>query len=284
MTKFKSSRWKILVPLLLMLFLVGCASVIGPDGKVMPEKIITLGDEWSFSMGWFDALIVWPLAQFLNFISQYTGVFMGIVILTALVNLAMFPSQLKSQVMNQKMQMINPKIQQIQEKYKGMTDQNSQLRMNTEIQNLYKKNDIKLGSIFIPTFATLPVILALWQAVQRAQVVIDGEFLGNSLFTTPMAGMQAGIPFYFVLFVVLIVVQIISAFLPSYLAKKAIKTYPGQKPPQNNNTMMYVMVAMMGYFGLVMNSAMVIYLSVSAVTRIVQQFYTQKHMNLNGNK
>lgn len=54
---------------------------------------------------------------------------------------------------NQKMQEIQPELQKIQNKYKGKTDQQSQMRMYQETQALYQKYDIHpFGTMLVTLF------------------------------------------------------------------------------------------------------------------------------------
>ena len=44
------------------------------------------------------------------------------------------------------------------------------MRMSAEIQALYKKNDVSMLASFT-TFLTLPIMFAMWQAVQRIEIL-----------------------------------------------------------------------------------------------------------------
>lgn len=272
------NKIKFLVPATLLLFLSACQRVVDNTGKVLEDKIIHLSDAWNLNQGLFDALIVWPLSQMINFLSQYVGPVFAIIIITIVVKMATMPSTIKSQIMSQKMQEINPKIQAIQLKYKDRKDQQSQMMQAQEMQSLYKKYDIKFSAMLVPMLLQLPILLALFQAVQRSHSVINGEFFGTSLLMTPLAGMQQGSIIHIVLFVLLTILQGVSMLLPNWLAKKNAKKYPGVKA-QQPNTMMYVMVVLFAYFGLVWSTGMAIYFLTSSIVQIGQTFYSQKFVN-----
>lgn len=283
MIKYTLRKWKLVLPSFLLLFLTSCKRAVDAQGNLIEQNIIRLGDKWSFSMGFFDALIVWPLAQLINFFSQYVGVVGAIIIITLLVRLVTFRSTLESQVMNQKMQALQPKVMAIQEKYKGRTDQQAQMQMYAEQQNLYKKHDIKMSKMLLPTLLQLPVIMALWSSVNRAEAVLNGYFLGNSLFTSPQVGMSEGKIFYFIIFGLVIVVNAVAMLLPQHLAKKKQTRYPNERPtPQQGKGMMYFMIAMMAWIGLTLSSAMSIYLIISSSVQIAQTLYTDHYMSKNG--
>ena len=130
-------KWKLVLPSVLLLFLTACKRAVDNSGNLIEENIIRLSDKWNFSIS-FDSLIVYPLAQLINFFSQYVGVVGAMAIITVLVRLVTFRSTLQSQVMNQKMQALQPRLMALQEKYKGRTDQQAQMQMYAEQQNLYK--------------------------------------------------------------------------------------------------------------------------------------------------
>lgn len=282
MFKNKSAKWKVLIPSFLILFLTSCKQVRDASGNIIEENVIRLGDSWSYE-GIFESFIVWPLSQLINFFSQYAGVVGAIIIITVLVRLATFRQTLQSQIMSQKMQMIQPKLNAIQEKYKGRDDQQSRMQMFTEQQNLQKKHGIQMSKMFLPTLLQLPVIMALWSSVNRSEAVLNGEFLGNSLFTSPQQGMAEGNLFYFVIFGLVVLVNAGAVLLPQYLAKKKAKRYPNQRQtPQQGKGMMYFMVGLMAYIGLTLSSAMSIYLIISNGIQIAQTLYTNSYMSKTG--
>ena len=135
----------VIASILVLLVLVGCQNVIDPDtGRVATEHIIGLDTPWNFSeMGFFTAILIYPMAQIINFLSEYVGVTLAIIILTLAIQVLTYRSTVKSTVMTQRMQLIQPEVQKLQEKYKDRTDQQSQMKMGQETQALYKKYDIK---------------------------------------------------------------------------------------------------------------------------------------------
>lgn len=279
---FKSKKWKIIVPSTLLLILTACTQVRDRQGNLIEENIIRLADGWKYD-GLINSFIVWPLAQLINFLSQPLGVVLAILVVSLLLRLILFKPSLNSQIANQKMQMLQPKVAQIQAKYKGRTDQQSQMQMYQEQQNLYKKYDVNMGAAFLPTLLQLPVLMAMWSAVNRSEAVINGTFLGNSLSITPREGIANGHLFYITIFAILIVVNAIQMLLPQYLAKKKAKKYPNQKAaPQPGQGMMYFMIAFMAFIGLSLTTALSIYLIISALVQIAQTLYIHNYMDKKG--
>ena len=93
----------------------------------------------SMSKGWFEGLIVWPIAQIINLISSKTDAGVGIILTTLLIQMLVFVFTRKSQMSTQRMQEISPEIQKIQNKYKDKTDERSKLQMAQEMQKSLSK-------------------------------------------------------------------------------------------------------------------------------------------------
>lgn len=283
MIKQKLTKWKIALPAMLLLFLTSCRQVKDAKGNIIEEHIIRLTDKWNLNFGIFDAIIVWPLAQLINFFSQYVGVVGAIIIITVLVRLLTFKSTLQSQIMSQKMQMLQPKLNAIQEKYRGRTDQQSQMQMFSEQQALQKKHGISMGKMLLPTLLQLPILMSLWSAVSRAEAVLNGTFLGNSLFISPSMGMKQGKIFYFVIFGLVVLANALAVLLPQHLAKKKAKKYPNDRQaPQQGQGMMYFMVGLMAWMGLTLSTAMSIYLIISSTLQVAQTLYSNHLLSKEG--
>ncbi|MFR2769239.1 MAG: hypothetical protein ACLTAI_13560 [Thomasclavelia sp.] len=57
--------------------------------------------------------------------------------------------------------------------------------MSAEIQALYKKNDVSMLASFT-TFLTLPIMIAMWQAVQRIEILYETNMFGINLGAKPI--------------------------------------------------------------------------------------------------
>ena len=66
----------------------------------------------------------------------------SIIIFTLVARILLTPLQLSSQRTSRGMSKIQPELTKIQERYKGKTDQESQLKQSQEMQALYKKYKI----------------------------------------------------------------------------------------------------------------------------------------------
>lgn len=283
--KIRINKRMLLTLAVVLLVLSGCARVTGPDGKVLPEKIISLTTPFKAMFeteGWFEAIFVWPFAQLINFLADKLNVGIAIIVVTVLSRLATLALTVKSTVASQKMQLIQPELNKIQAKYAGKTDEQSKMKQSQEMMALYQKHQINpLGTIFT-TFAQLPVIMALWQAVQRADSVLYGNFLGMQLDAKPLGeitGNFAGGGYaYLILIILMGIAQFASMKLPQYLAKKRLNDRD-KKAAANNNQMgatTNVMFVMIMFMSITMPTAMTFYWLVSAALAALQTIYIQK--------
>jgi len=149
----------------------------------------------SIDFGMF-AWIVVPLLRALKWVNGYVGNFgWSIIILTILINLAMFPLRHKSVVSMRKMQEIQPQVKAIQDRYANlkMTDPAKQ-KMNTELMSLYREQGVNPASGCVPMLLTLPVLFAFYSMLSVAIELRGAPFAGwihdlsvhDPLFITPI--------------------------------------------------------------------------------------------------
>lgn len=279
---------KLWIALGLLITLTACTNVIDPDTKlIMPDKIIhldtTIGDILA-NESWFSAFFVYPISQAINFINQYVGVVMSIVIVTILIKLLTLSFTIKSTVASQKMQIINPELKAIQDKYAGKTDNQSKMKMSQEMQALYSKHNINPFGSIVVMFIQFPIIIAMYQAVQRAAAVVNGSVFGTSLQTTPYNAVLEGVYLFAVIYILMGVFQFISMKLPMYLQKKfaPVKekkhvTHDDSKKSAapNMEMMMYISLAMIMFIAISWPTAMSLYWLVTSLAQIAQTVFIQ---------
>lgn len=257
------------------------------DDDYITIEATSFGD--ALSNGWFDGLIVWPIAQLINLCASYTDAGIGIILATLLIQMLVFACTHKSQASSQRMQEIQPELQRIQDKYKNKTDDRSKMLMYQEIQKLYDKYDIHpMGSMLV-TFIQLPIMMGVYYATMRAASVVYGSFLGISLAGTPIQGFKTlNVP-YIVIYVLMIIFYIISMKLPQWLKKwqdkkdhVKVKKYaqPKENPMMNSmNMTMYFTTALICFMYLSWPMAMSFYWLVSSIIRVCQSILLHMHMN-----
>lgn len=287
----KSSKKK----LFLLLFFICSAAVMAGCSVPMETdangvKVIkqiydtTTFNETMNSENWFSAIFVWPMAQLINKFSKGIGVAGAIAALTILVNAVLLVFTLKSQVSMQQMQLMQPEMEKIQRKYEGRDDDASKMKMAQEMQALYGKYHVNPMTSMLVQFIQFPIIIAMYQAVQRSAAVKSGTFMGLSLETTIMAGLKSGQYGYILIFAVMGVLQYLSMMIPQKMAKKkaeeeAAKHHKKANVPEANGQakfMQYYMLIMILVFGLMWPAAMSVYWAIYSLVNIVKTLLVQK--------
>lgn len=258
-----------------VLLLAGCkANIDSTTGKLLADRAINEATKWSLDAGVFDFLLTIPIAKCILLISDYCGgIVVGVVGVTIVVNLITLPIMIKSTVSTQKMQLIQPEMEKIQLKYRGRNDQASQMRMNVEIQNLYKKHDISMFSSFA-TFLTLPIMIAMWQAVQRLEAIYATTFFGLNLGLKPMEMILSGHFEYLVIVLFVGFTQFFAMQINTIMLKRR-KNFKMSKQQQQMNSMNYMMTIMIVWFALSMPTAMSLYWITTNVITVLRTIYIQ---------
>ncbi len=151
------------------------------------EKDTSFSEIWSDDdEGWYDALLVYPLVKLITFIGELTSSYgLAIILSTFLVRLLTLPLTLKGTKSQQKMKLLQPKIDKIKYKYAGKKDRDSQMRMNAEIQQLYREEGINPLGGCLGLIITMPLFFAFYSAVYRTPGIFNEPFLGLDLDVIP---------------------------------------------------------------------------------------------------
>lgn len=274
----------------------GCTAPKDANGHIiLISNTTTFGDIFQ-SENWFNALFVWPLSWVLNHLAPIITVGGAIAVVTAVVNGLLAVLTLKSQMGMQRMQMLQPELNKIQRKYEGRDDQASKMRMAQEQQQLMKKYDVNPGSMMLVQFIQLPIIMAMFMAIQRAEAVVNGTFLGMNLQVKPseafgllFKGDLSGLP-YIILFLLMAITQVVLVLLPMYFQKKkaaaeAAKHHRKPEPTNNQNMMMQMyMIVMVLAFGLMWQSGMSLFWFIRNIVDIIKTIIVQNIMENNSQK
>ena len=274
----------------------GCTAPKDANGHIILISESTTFGEIFQTENWFNALFVWPLSWVLNKLAPVITVGGAIAVVTAVVNGLLAVFTLKSQMGMQRMQMLQPELNKIQRKYEGRDDQASKMRMAQEQQQLMKKYDVNPGSMMLVQFIQLPIIMAMFMAIQRAEAVVNGTFLGMNLQVKPseafgllFKGDFSGLP-YIILFLLMAVTQVILVLLPMYFQKKkaaaeAEKHHRKPEPTNNQNVMMQMyMIVMVLAFGLMWQSGMSLFWFIRNIVDIIKTIIVQNIMENNSQK
>ncbi|QCD88346.1 inner membrane protein PPF-1, chloroplastic isoform X1 [Vigna unguiculata] len=211
----------------------------------------------------------------------------AIILLTVIVKAATLPLTKQQVESTLAMQNLQPKIKAIQERYAG-----NQERIQLETSRLYRQAGVNPLAGCLPTLATIPVWIGLYQALSNVAnegLLTEGFFWIPSLAgPTTIAARQSGagiswlFPFvdghpplgwqdtaaYLILPVLLVVSQFVSMEI-----MKPPETDPSQK---NQLLVLKFLPLMIGYFSLSVPSGLTIYWFINNVLSTAQQVWLRK--------
>src|SRR5829696_7634233 len=212
----------------------------------------------AIDFGMFAWLVV-PLLRALKWLNVYVGNYgWSIVLLTVLINVAMFPLRHKSVVSMRRMQEIQPEMKSIQDRYAKlkMTDP-ARSKMNEEMMALYKSRGVNPASGCVPMLLTMPVLFAFYAMLSVAIELRGAPFIGwitdlsrhDPLYITP-------------------VLMGLTQFIQT-------KMTPSTADPTQQKVMMLMPLMFMFMF-IKAPSGLVLYWTVSNAWAIGQQYITNK--------
>ncbi|MED6208773.1 Inner membrane protein PPF-1, chloroplastic [Stylosanthes scabra] len=212
----------------------------------------------------------------------------AIILLTVVVKAATLPLTKQQVESTLAMQNLQPKIKAIQERYAG-----NQERIQLETSRLYRQAGVNPLAGCLPTLATIPVWIGLYQALSNVAnegLLTEGFFWIPSLGgPTTIAARQSGagiswlFPFvdghpplgwpetaaYLVLPVLLVVSQ--------YVSMEVMKPPQTNDPTQKNTLLIFKFLPLMiGYFSLSVPSGLTIYWFTNNVLSTAQQVWLRK--------
>jgi YidC/Oxa1 family membrane protein insertase len=227
-------------------------------GPKVLEELRAIHPEYTriINFGIFSWLAV-PLLGALKWVHGFIGNWgWAIVVLTILINLAMWPLRHKSVVSMRKMQEIQPQMKAIQERYAKykITDPERQ-KMNQEVMELYKAKGVNPASGCVPMLLTFPFLFAFYAMLSQAIEIRGADFAGwitnlsapDPLFITPI--LMGAAQFW------------------------QTKMTPTSADPAQQRIMLFMPI-MFTVMSLSFPSGLVIYWLVSTLFTIVQQYFT----------
>ena len=208
------------------------------------------------NFGIFSWLAV-PLLNALKWVHGYIGNWgWAIIVLTLLINLALFPLRHKSVVSMRKMQEIQPQMKAIQDRYAKykVTDPERQ-KMNTEVMALYKTKGVNPASGCVPMLLTMPFLFAFYAMLSQSIEIRGAHFAGW------IHNLSAPDPYF------------ISPLIMGATMFWQQKMTPATMDPAQAKIMMFMPV-MFTFMSLSFPSGLVIYWTVSNIWGIGQQYFT----------
>lgn len=223
----------------------------------------TLTTDFTMAYGPFYALFVWPFAMILlNFMyatrSWPVGLnaLVGIFLVLLIIRLITLAVSARSMLQSERMSEIQGKVAEINAKYKDAKDMQSRQKKQLEIQELYRKNNVKPFAAMEQIFITLPIFLIIYRVVTvlrplKFTIIFDAWDLSQSPISQLFSNFTStGWPYLFFLILV-IPSQFMSQILPRMLAKKrsrhattvGTKNNQSMKRMKTMNTVMSVFMA-----------------------------------------
>ncbi|MCM1494906.1 MAG: YidC/Oxa1 family membrane protein insertase [Bacteroides sp.] len=123
------------------------------------------------AQGGFLGPFCWLLGKILDLIYEglsavgINNLALCIIIFTVVVKLILLPFTIRQQRGSKINQFIQPEIQKVQKKYKNRTDQESMLKQQQEIQEVYRKYGTSMTNGCLLSFIQLPIIYALYRVI-----------------------------------------------------------------------------------------------------------------------
>lgn len=250
--------------------------------------------------------IAWLLGKVMNFIytmldnllpSDSGLVGLSIIIYTIIVYTIMLPLTVKQQKTAKMSSVMNPEIQAIQKKYKNKKDQNSMMKQQEEIKQVYDKYGTSMASGCLPLLIQMPLLFALYPVIYDMEKYVpaikNAASSVNTFITIPdltMAPIQMikesgsfGIAPILVI-ITAIVLPVLSG-LTQFLSIKLSQSISGQQMDKDNpmagtmKTMNMTMPLFSIFMVFTLSSGIGLYWIVSAVVRCVQQLLINKYLN-----
>ena len=212
----------------------------------------------AIDFGMFAWLVV-PLLRALKWINTYVGNYgWSLIILTILINLAIFPLRHKSVVSMRKMQEVQPEAKAIQDRYSKlkMSDP-GRAKMNQELMALYKERGVNPASGCVPMLLTVPVLFAFYALLSVAIELRGAPFIGQ------IHDLSAHDPWF-----IWPILMGITMFIQQRMT-------PSTADPVQQKVMLVMPLMMTGMF-LWAASGLVIYWTVSNTWAILQQTVTNR--------
>lgn len=210
----------------------------------------------AINFGIFSWLAV-PLLGALKWVHGYIGNWgWAIIVLTILINIALFPLRHKSVVSMRKMQQLQPQLKAIQDRYAKykVTDPERQ-KMNTEVMELYRAKGVNPASGCLPTLLTFPFLFGFYNMLSQSIEIRGADFAGW------IHNLSAPDPYY--------ILPIVFGAIQVY----QMKITPTAGDPAQQKVMM-MMPIMFTFLSLSFPSGLVIYWLVSTLLAILQQQLT----------
>lgn len=212
----------------------------------------------------FFGVIAKPLFLWLNWVKDnWTGNYgWAIMLVTIIINLALFPFRLTSLKSARKMQKLQPQIQAINAKYKGISLRDPRkAKQNEEVMALYKSHGVNPLGGCLPMLVQIPFFYAFYRVLSIAIELRHAPWLWVPDLSSPET-----LPIH-LLPIILIATQFYSQ-----------KLTPSAGMDPNQQKMMMFMPLMFGFMFYFASAGLVLYWLTSNLVGIAQQLIINRFM------
>ena len=154
--------------------------------------------------GWFNALVVWPLAQMINILSDLTNPTFSLIILTACIQLVILIINTIGTKKQLVLKKVKEQVKEIKEKIKASKDKTEIKTYRKQIRKLYRENRVHPYLQIVFNYINLPILFGIYYAVQRSYELITGTFFGTNLSISPQEGFKSGQTLIIIIFGIMV--------------------------------------------------------------------------------
>src|SRR5690554_2040281 len=198
-------------------------------------------------MNWLTSSLLWLLETISEAVSSYG---LGIIIVTIILRLLLYPLTISQTKSMAKMKKIQPELNEIQKKYKDKPEEYQKRTVE-----LYQKHGVNPLGGCLPLLIQLPILWAFFPVLRELPTTDLTNFLGIWELSQPD-------PYY--------ILPILSA-ATTWLQSKVSSTGDASQ-----NTMLIVMPIMIGFFSINFPSGLVLYWVTTNLFSIAQQLWINK--------
>ena len=251
--------------------------------------------------------LCWLLGKVMNFIYDVldkslpsdTGlVGLSIIIYTILVYTCMLPMTISQQRSSKMTSVMNPEIKAIQKKYRNKKDQASMMAQQEEIQQVYDKYGISMAGGCLPLLIQMPFLFALYPVIYKIQdyvpAIKSASAAVNSFLTIPdmtvspttLIKNAGSYQFPAIVIIITAILLPLLSGATQFASIKLSQALSGQAEMMKDNpmagslnTMNYTMPLFSVFMVFTLPTGIGLYWIVSALVRIVQQVFINKHLS-----
>lgn len=205
------------------------------------------------STGFWDRTVIYNFSRVIVWLSDFFGgnYGVGIIVFTLLIRVILLPVTYYQTKSSRKMSDVQPQLKALQEKYSSK-DTETQEKLREETAKLYEEAGVNPAAGCLPLIIQMPVLIALYQAISRTEVLRTGNFLWVNL----------GSPDH------LFILPVLAALLT--LATSKLTSMSQAQANPSMAIMTYTMPVMILFISITLPSAVALYFVVSNGFSVVQ--------------